>query len=94
MNIEFLPEPRLEFARGEHVCPRRGIATYGVYDSNRKTRRDTINVGAVGTAECLEGLSKWLGYCAAGIEPLLMALTQTSLWHSLESAKTAHLVPI
>lgn len=69
MNLEFLQEPRLEFARGEHVCPRRGIAAYGVYDSNRKTRRDTINVGAVGTAECLEGLSRWLGYCAAGIEP-------------------------
>ena len=68
MNLEFLTEPRLEFARGEHVCPRRGIAAYGVYDAGRKTRRDTINVGAVGTAECLEGLSNWLSYCAGGIE--------------------------
>jgi hypothetical protein len=68
VKAEYLNEPRLEFATSEHVCPRRGIATYGVYDSSRKTRRDTINVGAVGTNECLEGLSNWLSCCAAGIE--------------------------
>jgi hypothetical protein len=67
MKAELLSEPRLEFGTSEHVCPRRGIATYGVYDANRKTRRDTINLGAVGTNECLEGLFKWLSYCAAGI---------------------------
>src|SRR5947208_2578706 len=68
MRPEFLDEPRLEFATNEHVCPRRGIAAYGVYDADRKTRRDTINVGADGTNECLEGLSRWLSYCAAGID--------------------------
>jgi hypothetical protein len=68
MKLEFMEEPRLEFQRGEHVCPRRGIAVHGVFDANRKTRRDTINVGAVSTNECLEGLSRWFGYCIAGIE--------------------------
>lgn len=68
MNLEFLKEPRLTFATGEHICPRRGIAAYGVYDAGRKTRRDTINVGAVSTNECLEGLFRWFGYCAAGID--------------------------
>ena len=68
MKLEYLNEPRLEFAQGEHVCPRRGIAAYGIYDAGRKTRRDTINVGAVGTNECLEGLFNWFSYCAAGIE--------------------------
>ena len=68
MKLEFIKEPRLEFARGEHICPRRGIGAHGVYDMTRKTRRDTINIGAVGTNECLEGLYKWLGYCIAGIE--------------------------
>jgi hypothetical protein len=68
MKLELLNEPRLEFATNQHVCPRRGIAAYGVYDAGRKIRRDTINVGAVGTSECLEGLSSWLSYCAAGIE--------------------------
>ena len=68
MKLEFLNEPRLEFSKGEHICPRRGIAAYGVYDIARKTRRDTINIGAVGTNECLEGLFNWLSYCAAGIE--------------------------
>jgi hypothetical protein len=68
MKPEFLGEPHLEFATNEHVCPRRGIATYGVYDAARKTRRDTINVGAVGTNQCLDGLSRWLSYCTAGID--------------------------
>jgi hypothetical protein len=36
-----------------------------VYDAGRKTRRDTINVGAIGTSECLEGLSNWLSYFPA-----------------------------
>jgi hypothetical protein len=60
MKLESLKEPRLTFANGEHICPRRGIAAYGVYDRSRKTRRETINVGAVSTNECLEGLSRWL----------------------------------
>jgi hypothetical protein len=68
VKAEFLNEPRLEFASSEHICPRRGIATYGVYDAGRKKRRDTINVGAVGTNECLEGLFNWFSYCTPGID--------------------------
>lgn len=68
MRLEILKEPRLEFAKGEHVCPRRGISTYRVYDAGRTTRREKINIGAIGTSECLEGLFRWLQHCVAGIE--------------------------
>lgn len=68
MKLEFLKEPRLSFANGEHICPRRGIAVHGVYDANRKTRRATVNVGAVSTNACLERLFNWFDYCASGID--------------------------
>ena len=32
MKLVHVNEPRLEFFEGSHVCPRRGIAAYGVYD--------------------------------------------------------------
>lgn len=68
MNIEFINEPRLVFADGEHICPRRGIATYGVYDKNVSSKRDQINVGGIGTPSCLENLDNWLSRCASPID--------------------------
>ena len=32
MNIKLLPEPKLQFGRGSHVCPRAGIYKYDVSD--------------------------------------------------------------
>lgn len=68
MKIVHLKEPRLMFATGEHVCPRRGIAVYGVYDKTESSRRTKINVGAIGTPTCLEGFADWLDRCGKRIE--------------------------
>jgi len=68
MKLEFLKEPRLIFANGEHICPRRGITAYGVFDQTQETRRGEIYVGGVGSSECMEMLGSWLGRCKAGID--------------------------
>jgi hypothetical protein len=68
LKLDFLPEPRLIFANGEHICPRRGIATYGVFDQTQDTRRSEVHVGGVGSSECMEMLGDWLERCKAGIE--------------------------
>jgi hypothetical protein len=64
MKLYSLPEPELQFARASHVCPRAGIAHYGVYDSLQQARRERIHVGAVGNAEGLEKLHRWLEICS------------------------------
>jgi len=60
MKLSHINEPRLEFFNGAHVCPKRGIATYGVYDRNSPTRRTRILLGAIGTSRDLEDLSTLL----------------------------------
>jgi len=40
-----------------------GISAYGVFDKSASVRREQINVGGVGTGQCLEGLSCWLELC-------------------------------
>lgn len=64
MKLEHLTEPRLRFAAGEHICPRRGITAYGVFDRIMGARRTEVMVGGVGTATCLEGLERWVTRCA------------------------------
>ncbi len=68
MRLESLKEPRLRFATGEHVCPRRGIAAYGVFDRTQSVRRTDILVGAVGSTACLDALSEWFTRCSVRIE--------------------------
>ena len=68
MKLEHLKEPRLVFAGGEHICPRRGIDAYGVFDKTSSVRRTSIHVGAVGSAKCLEALAAWLERCQNVIE--------------------------
>ena len=63
MKLEVIPEPDLEFARDIYPCPRIGIASFDVYDSQRQIRRDKINIGAVGTERGLDKLTKWLEIC-------------------------------
>lgn len=60
MKLVHIHEPRLEFHDGTHICPRRGIAAYGVYDKNSLTRRTDILLGAIGTSANLEELSTLL----------------------------------
>jgi len=67
MRLEHIREPRLQFASGEHVCPRRGIAAYGVFDRNEQSRRETMMIGVVGTPACIEACAAWLEKCGAEI---------------------------
>lgn len=68
MKLEHIREPRLVFAGGEHICPRRGISAYGVFDRTAEVRRNQINLGAVGTGKCLEHLSNWIEQCSQEID--------------------------
>lgn len=63
MIIDHIDEPRLVFGSGEHICPRRGIFEYGVYDQRQPTRRSEIYVGCVGSNQCVEFLEKWIERC-------------------------------
>lgn len=68
MKLEHINEPRLQFASGEHVCPRRGISAYGVFDRSEQSRRVALMIGAVGSPTCLEACSTWLERCGEEIE--------------------------
>lgn len=60
MKLMHVNEPRLEFFEGTHICPRRGIATYGVYDQGSLSRRKSILLGAIGTSKDLEDFASLL----------------------------------
>lgn len=64
MKFHFIDEPKLEFGKGTHLCPRAGITDLGVYDTKLSDRREKIFVGAVGTSETLEKLGDWLNKCS------------------------------
>jgi len=68
---ELIPEPQLEFGTNRYICPRAGIAHYGVYDTRQKIRKDKVFVGAVGTSEGLAQLNSWLERCRGFIPPAL-----------------------
>jgi len=68
MKLQHLHEPRLRFATGEHICPRRGIATYGVFDKSQNIRRSEIMIGGVGSGSCLDALNIWLDKCSSAID--------------------------
>lgn len=58
MNFQYIKEPRLVFGDdNKHVCARKGIATYGVYDKASQSRKKEIMLGVVGTAQDLEAFS-------------------------------------
>ena len=63
MIIKHINEPKLIFGTGEHICPRRGIFEYGVYDQRQNTRKKEVNVGGVGTNQCLDMLGTWIERC-------------------------------
>lgn len=64
MKLSYLSEPELEFGQGSHICPRIGITEYDVYDIQSSPRRNSIFVGAVGTADNLEKLDNWIKKCS------------------------------
>lgn len=60
MQLDYFDEPVLEFGHGTHVCPRKGITDFGVFDFDSVGRSDTVRVGAVGTGICLQKLIDWV----------------------------------
>ena len=59
MKYNYIKEPRLIFGDdNKHVCARKGIATYGVYDKSALTRKKEIILGVVGSAEDLEAFAR------------------------------------
>lgn len=67
MKLFSIDEPDLLFAQATHVCPRAGITRFGVYDSLQQSRRERIHVGAVGNAQGLDKLNRWLEICSKEI---------------------------
>ncbi len=63
MIIEHISEPRLIFGNGEHICPRRGVFEYGVYDQRQTTRKKEVFLGSVGTNQCTDLLANWIERC-------------------------------
>lgn len=68
MKIEHLPEPLLEFGRGQHVDVRFGIAQFWPRDRDMGTAPREIRVGLVGTTATTESVRQWLEECADGVE--------------------------
>ncbi len=64
-----IQEPDLEFGSDKSICPRQGIAEFGVYDTRLPIRRKEMLVGAVGTPEGLEKFAGWLDRCSGYISP-------------------------
>ena len=69
MKLGFIKEPKLEFGKGTHVCPRAGIAEHGVYDVRFDARRDRILLGAVGPSDNIAKLQVWIERCGSYIPP-------------------------
>ena len=68
MDLDYFEEPVLAFGKGGHVCPRRGITDYGVFDYDSAGRGHVVRVGAVGTGVCLQKLVSWVERCRSRIE--------------------------
>lgn len=67
MKHYFLEEPYLMFGKDNHICPRKGIANYEVYDINFESRKSEIILGAVGLSENIDHLYTWLNKCSGFI---------------------------
>ena len=68
MNLSILEEPELEFGGGSrHVDIRFGIKDYGPFDLQAPKAPKEVRIGLIGTAETVEGASRWLETCAQGV---------------------------
>lgn len=68
MKTKILPEPRLEFGNGVHVCPKAGIETLGVYDTHDNLRQSELRLGIVGRGEGIDLIDMWLNRCQSGFD--------------------------
>jgi hypothetical protein len=89
MNLSILEEPELEFGGGgRHVDIRFGIKDYGPFDLQAPKAPKEVRIGLIGTAETVEGTSRWIEKCSQGIAqkatkqpnlfPAFPAVTSTS----------------
>ncbi|MBL8090894.1 MAG: hypothetical protein JNJ43_11230 [Anaerolineales bacterium] len=67
MNIDFLPEPELDFGVDKHVDIRFGIMNYGTVDFSSPLAPKEIRLGIVGTNESVEGICNWFEKCKGEI---------------------------
>ncbi|MEW8624334.1 MAG: hypothetical protein AB2551_01105 [Candidatus Thiodiazotropha sp.] len=68
MKFKILNEPQLTFGRGDHVCPKTGIESLGVYDINDELRKSELRVGLVGRPKGIDDLKGWLRHCQSFME--------------------------
>lgn len=68
MKFKLLDEPTLTFGRGDHICPKTGIESLGVYDINDELRKSELRVGLVGRPKGIDDLKGWLRHCQSFIE--------------------------
>lgn len=68
MEFKVLDEPQLTFGKGDHVCPKTGIESLGVYDINDELRKSELRVGLVGRPKGINDLNGWLLQCQSFIE--------------------------
>ncbi len=67
MKIHLLDEPLLQFASGQHVDIRAGIANFGVFAKGAQNIPNPIGVGLIGTAAAIDGVRDWLESCRQGV---------------------------
>jgi hypothetical protein len=68
MNLSILEEPELEFGGGgRHVDIRFGIKDHGPFDLQAPKAPKEVRIGLIGTAETVEGTSRWIEKCSQGI---------------------------
>ncbi len=67
MNVEYLPEPELEFGAGRHIDIKFGLMHFGPLDFADPLAPKKIKLGIVGVPESIEGVTKWLEKCRTGI---------------------------
>lgn len=68
MKFKLLDEPTLTFGRGDHICPKTGIESLGVYDISDELRKSELRVGLVGRPKGIDDLNGWLRHCQSFIE--------------------------
>ncbi|HZY10430.1 MAG TPA: hypothetical protein VFF29_04685 [Bacteroidota bacterium] len=88
MNHHYLEEPYLMFGKDTHICPRKGIANYEVFDIKFKERRSEIILGAIGLAENIDQLHIWLEKCS-GFIPAKKESKQPNLFPSFSGFNEA-----
>jgi hypothetical protein len=68
LNLSILEEPELEFGGGgRHVDIRFGIKDYGPFDLHAPKAPMEVRLGVIGTAETVEGATRWIAKCSQGI---------------------------